>query len=85
MFIKLTMGTKRKVLIYLFRLRLGVSTFSCSEIGEKVDDIGAMVIAARGTEVLSETSIEEGIGGDAEGVPVKATTSDTLLCFDSVP
>lgn len=38
-------------------IRQGVSTFSCGEIGEKVDDIGAMVIAVRKTEVASETSI----------------------------
>lgn len=59
-------------------------TFTGGEVEEEVDNVRAMIVAARGTEVASEARVEKGVRGDTEGVPVEATAFDALLCFNDV-
>lgn len=51
----------------------------------EVDDVGAVVVARGGAELLGEASVDEGVGRDAERLAVKSTSADAVISLHIVP
>lgn len=54
-------------------------TFSCGHVEVEVNNVGTFLVAGRGAKLGSELRLEEGIGGDTNGVTVEATGIDALI------
>lgn len=59
-------------------------SFSCGHVKVKVDNVGAFLVAGGGTELGGELRLEEGVGGDSDGVAVEATSVDAFIGFDVI-